>query len=278
MSRKYDKEILTRIIELIESTQKLPWQCGYLKEGLPYNFTSGREYSGRNLIVLFMARYNRGGFLTEKQINRLGGTIREDEISYPVIFFKPLTVNRFAEENEDTESVSSQFCRLYRVYNVAQVDNLPNLDARVNKGQNRDVEDFLQRIHMKIYYGKCPHYVPSSDIVNIPAASDYINEGEYYSSLFHECIHWTGNKSRLNRTQKTYFGSEEYSYEELVAELGSAFLRGHFQIATPDNIQNSAEYIRNWLKIFKSDTGILFRAASDAQKAVRYLFQTAEIA
>ena len=115
-------------------------------------------------------------------------------------------------------------------------------------------------------------YRPSTDEVVLPIRKQFMSTAEYYSTVFHELTHSTGHASRLNRlTQAAFFGSEDYSKEELVAEIGAAALVNHVGLETSNSIRNSAAYIQNWLKVLRDDKRFIVSASGRAEKAVNLI-------
>lgn len=266
MTSKFDKQIVAKIIEQIEQNNVLPWQCGYLKEGLPHNFMTGRKYHGRNLLMLFCANYNRSGFLTYAQAKKLGGQVRKGEHGFPIIFAE----SGHFEEDDDGKQVWKKGCaKLHHVFNISQIDGLPETEQV--EGDNPDIEKFIASLPVVWNRGRCPSFCPATDTVQIPMRGDYEEESIYYSTLFHELIHWTGAEKRLNREMSTNFGDDVYSREELVAELGAAIMCGMFGIECASTMNKSVSYLDNWLRVIKEDAKILIDSASYAEEAVEYL-------
>jgi antirestriction protein ArdC len=143
-------------------------------------------------------------------------------------------------------------------------------DVEVKNAEERQAEAdaFIQTWGATIKEGPQPMYVPSKDFIFLPAWKDFHGQHEFYATAFHEGIHWTGHKSRLDRDLRNRFGTAEYAAEELIAELGAAFIAAEFGF---DVVDNSASYIASWIKLLKEDPKAIFTAASAAQKAVNWL-------
>lgn len=270
MNQNFER-IYDAILKNIEENNSLPWNCPFIKEGLPHNHVTGNQYNGRNLLMLWCANYNRSGFLTYNQAKKLGGQVRKGEHGYPILYAQAggMRVNEAGEE----EYIRG-CAKVYFVFNVSQIDNLPEIE-REETGNNADVNKFIDAIPVSWELGKNPHYSPSHDTIGKPMMSDFQSEEDYYATVFHELVHWSGAESRLSRPQGTKQEHEKYSFEELVAELGSAFLRAQFKIDNPKNIDNSAAYIQGWLSVFRGNKDILFNAMKEAEKAVDYLMRLA---
>lgn len=269
-------EVITnRIIEQLEQGVA-PWQKPWSARGdagLPHNFATKKAYRGINVWMLTCTGYPSPAFLTFKQAQDLGGTVRKGEKGYPVVFWK-------FGQNEDKstgEIKDYAMCRYYTVFNIAQCDNIQiDLPAPSDVPEVPAIdccESIVANWQGKptIDHGsnRGAFYQPSCDRVSMPARDLFVNSEEYYSTLFHELTHSTGHKSRLNRstiTEMAPFGSCNYSREELIAEMGAAFLCGFAGIENK-TIDNSASYIAGWLRKLRDDHKLVITAAQQAQKA-----------
>jgi antirestriction protein ArdC len=260
----YD-QITDRIISMLEKGT-VPWQKPWkVSTGLPRNLVSGKPYRGMNIF-----------WLTFRQAKELGGSIKKGEKACPVIFGK-----RQETEDEITgEKSHYTVLRLYSVFNVAQCEGLKNIPApaeapaTVNTTAEEIVALMPKRPEIKHGLAKA-YYSPGVDIVAMPDRARFDTEAGYYATLFHELTHATGHASRLNRptlTESAGFGSNPYCREELVAELGAAFLCGHAGIE--NTIQNSAAYLQNWLEALQNDNKLIVQAAAQAQKAADFILDT----
>jgi len=206
----------------------------------------------------------------------LGGRVIKGEKSSVVIFWKWL-------EKEDTQTGKKSripLLRYYRVFNVLQTEGIDERKIPVLDLCDNDPIDAAEAVVAGFvdsppvhFGGDRAYYVPSQDVVNIPGLASFATAEHYYSTLFHELAHSTGHKSRLDRegvTNLAFFGSYEYSKEELVAEFGAAFLSGHCGIASA-TVENSAAYIQSWSKKLKSDHKLVVQAAAQAQKAADHI-------
>jgi antirestriction protein ArdC len=237
---------------------------------------TNRPYSGCNVILLWLAR-NRGWtkprFLTFKQALDTGGNVRKGEHGTKVYFVKQLVV-RNGECEDETRVVPMM--REYTVFNVDQCDGLSDSiragkPMRVRNPDTRDAlaDDFLQSTNADIREGHGEaYYVPSHDFISMPAFEAFKGADHFYNVAFHELTHWTGHKARLDRDLKNRFGSRDYAAEELVAELGAAFLCAEFGF---DGDVRNAGYIATWIDLLKSDKRAFFTACSKASKAADYL-------
>ena len=155
-----------------------------------------------------------------------------------------------------------------------QIDSPRPSGAEANEAAQQIVDGYVDRsgITLKHEEGDRAFYRPSSDMVVVPEISQFKSTAEYYSTLFHELTHSTGHASRLDRLVKAaFFGTESYSKEELVAEIGAATLVNHVGLETVSSLRNSAAYIQNWLKVLKDDKRFIVSAAGKAEKAVQLI-------
>ena len=221
-----------------------------------------------------------GEYATFKQWQDLGGKIKKGEKSEIVVFWKMLETT---ETNSDGEKVKKTIpmLRYYNVFHISQVENVEAL-----KTELIEHEPITEAEHIKAMYSdrECieikevvsdkAFYSPTRDYIQVPCKKQYSDINEFYSTLFHEMVHSTGHKKRLGRIDNVAnasFGSEEYSKEELVAEIGSSFLMNHIGIETNKTFKNSTAYIQSWLKVLKSDNKFIVSASSKAEKAMKYI-------
>nr|WP_298935701.1 zincin-like metallopeptidase domain-containing protein [uncultured Dyadobacter sp.] len=279
-------EVITnRIIQMIEegvNPWKKTWENVDSDFSGPVNFISGRPYTGINFFVLSCSPYSFPYFMTMKQVNEKGGRVKAGEKATPVVFAKSFE-KKSTKETADGEKVITQkgFCyKLHWVFNIEQT-NLPLPEIKEGiENENLIIE---QCENVIVAYKNAPaithvsnsaYYSPSIDTVNMPKMHQFINSSAYYATLFHELIHSTGSAKRLGRdgvVDFDKFGSERYSNEELIAELGAAFLNAFTGITNPNLEENTAAYLTGWLKPLKNDKKFVFKAAAAAQKAVNYM-------
>lgn len=208
--------------------------------------------------------------MTFAQIKDLGGSIKKGEKGTPVIFFKTIT----KKKKDSDEHESFPMMKMYFVFNMDQTTitteaETPSASKREEYLRAKDiVENFSS--WPKIISGSKPAYYPFEDIVRIPNIKDFESPDEYYHTLFHELIHATGHKSRLNRGLDKPTSKYDYGVEELVAEIGAAYLSADAQIEG-EIIDNSKAYISSWLNKIKEDKSLLFQASKLARKANQYV-------
>lgn len=279
MKRDLYAEVSARIIAELERGAApwiKPWSAT-AGQNVPQNAVTSRAYSGCNVILLWLARdrgWSTPRFLTFKQAIEAGGNVRKGEHGTKVYFVKQLQVKD--GKGEEAESRLIPMMREYTVFNVDQCDGLPDSiragkPMRVRNRDTRDVlaDEFLRSIGADIREGHGEAlYVPSHDFISLPAFQAFKGADHFYNVAFHELTHWTGHKERLGRDLKNRFGSRDYAAEELVAELGAAFLCAEFGF---DGDVRNAGYIATWIELLKADKRAFFTACSKASKAADYL-------
>lgn len=278
--RDLHQEVTDRIIAELESGTT-PWiQPWSQTPGLnwPCNAITDRPYSGVNVMLLWLTR-NKGWptprFLTFKQALEVDGHVRKGEHGTRIYFVKDWTPKDIEAEDDETER-HIRFLRHYTVFNVAQCEDLPEKVLRPPASQHGDmrdltIEEFVTTIGVDMCTGddRCA-YSLEGDFITLPPFATFKSAVHYYASLFHELIHWTGHPSRLNRDLVGRFSShrQRYAAEELIAELGNAFLCAEFSVG---GYSNHASYIASWIQLLKEDPKAIFTCASRAQAAVDYL-------
>ena len=267
----YD-QITQRIIDQLEKGT-VPWRKPWtVQTGLPRNLVSKKTYRGINTLLLHAMHYESPFWLTFRQALELGGNVRKGEKACPVVFWKQLEVR----DRETQEAEKIPMMRFYFVFNVAQCDGLKNIPTPAATGATTKPDEIIaampQRPEIKHGMAKA-FYSPSEDMVAMPNRERFNTEAGYHATLFHELIHSTGHNSRLNRptlTESTGFGSNPYCKEELVAEMGAAFLCGQVGIAE-QTLENSAAYVENWLTQLQHDKKLIVQAAGQAQRAADFI-------
>lgn len=262
---------------------KKPWTGG---DVYAYSAISGKPYSFLNQ---FLLDFTPGKWWTWNQIKAAGGSVRKGEHSRIICFCtqgysRKETDPDTGEEKTVWISYEVPALRYYRVWHESQIDGIPQsyLDKLPTPDPVKipDADEIIsgytsnQGIALRNVYGTRAYYSPSSDRITLPLVEQFAEISEYYSTAFHEMTHSTGHESRLNRLHKVAaFGDEEYSQEELTAELGSAFLCRILGIDNSATADNSAAYIAGWLKALQDDPRMLTSAASRAGKAVDFILE-----
>lgn len=278
---KFDtyQQVTDRIITALEAGTK-PWVKDWSTSAaggfqMPHR-CSGEPYRGINVLLLWLAYEDRGftgkHWLTFNQARELGGMVRKGEKGTQIVFFKQLDVTEEGADGEERER-RVPMLRTYNVFNADQVDNLPDrlrpAPIAIVAGKERDeaAEAALRSTGADIREGGGrAFYAPGADFVQMPAFEAFHSTSGYLATLAHELCHWTGHTSRLDRAQRNAFGSKDYAAEELVAELGAAFVGARLGIVG-EHIDNHAAYLASWLKALRDDKRAIFRAASAAQLA-----------
>ena len=233
-----------------------------------------------------------GEYLTFNQIKSHGGMIRKGERSRIVVFYTQLVKEdpEHLDENGKPKVVSIPLLKYYNVWNINQVDGIESKGYAAEPRQALNPEEAAEAI-VDGYMGSSNHpklivknsdkayYSPAGDIVVVPEMRQYNDVAEYYSTMFHELTHSTGHSSRLNRkgiTELAAFGGENYSKEELVAEIGAAMLVSHAEIPAKRAFRNSVAYLQSWLRALKNDNKMIVWAARQAEKAAKYILGITE--
>jgi antirestriction protein ArdC len=268
------ERITDRITALLEQGT-VPWHKPWkARTGLPRNLVSQKPYRGINVFLLIAMSYESPLWLTFRQVSRLGGSVRKGEKACPVVFWKQLRI----EDKESGEQKKKYLLRFYHVFNVTQCDGLKIGTEPVETPLNgiSRPEEIVAGMPLPpvIKHGMTrAYYSPREDCVGLPARERFDTADGYYATLFHELVHSTGHEKRLKRstvTESSGFGSNPYCKEELIAEMGAAFLCGQAEIDRR-TIENSAAYIKGWLEQLRSDKTLIVQAAAQAQKAADFI-------
>jgi len=266
-----------------------PWQTDGAIPCRPLRVTS-EPYRGINILLLWSAAHRQGFrsayWLTYQQTQQLGGHVRKGEKSATVVFAGSLTRTERDEQGEDHEVVIP-FLKTYSVFNVEQTDGLPEkfqapaaaIPERHENARNERAEQFVMNTHAEIRHGgDRAYYSPLEDRIHMPNLDRFEDSNAFYAVLSHELTHWTGRDERCpRRFRPTISGTANYAREELIAELGAAFLCADLGLSLtprPDH----AEYIAGWLEVLRKDKRAIFQAAATAQKAVDFLHLLQETA
>jgi antirestriction protein ArdC len=282
--------VTDRIIHRLEAgviPWEKPWKTPHFHGGpFPRNFSTGKPYRGVNILLLWSSSYPSPFWLTFKQAMELKGCVRKGEKGTPIVFYKQLQNRKEGPKAENEKKERSPFVLCYyTVFNVEQCDGLtlPQIDqlettnevetdeaceAIVNGWANRPA------LHLTGEHEYRAYYRPGSDSVHMPARSRFVDAPHYYSTLFHELVHSTGHESRLHRKFGAGFGDELYSKEELIAEMGAAFLSSIAGIANEHTDRNTTAYLQNWISQLQQDNRLIVQAAANAQRAVDFILGT----
>ena len=285
--------ITAKIVAAIEagaSAFVMPWHGGILSPSFPVNAATDKPYRGVNVVALWVdamsKRYISGHWASYKQWQALGAQVRKGERGSIIVFYKPLDdVESGTREDKNEGEIGYRFvARASHVFNAEQVDGWQIPVPETVKSQvviNEEVAAFIQAVQADVRHGfPMPRYRRALDCIEIPSPEMFIGSATstpteaYHAVLLHELTHWTGAEKRLNREFGKRFGDKTYAFEELVAELGAAFLCSAFRI-TNEPRPDHAAYVSSWLDILSRDTKAVFTAASRAQEAVECLLALA---
>jgi antirestriction protein ArdC len=243
---------------------------------------NGVPYQGINVLMLWGAAVERGYaapiWMTFKQALELGGCVHKGEKGSQVVYASTFSRTETDGESGDESERDIPFLKGYTVFNVEQIDGLPAhfnapAEPRLDPVQRiAHVEQFFSATGATVRHGgNQAYYSVASDVVQMPFFETFKDAESYYATLAHELTHWTRHPSRLDRSfGRKRFGDEGYAMEELVAELGAAFLFADLGL-TPGPREDHAAYIGNWLNVLKNDKRAIFTAASHAQRAADFL-------
>lgn len=278
------QDVTNSIIALIEKGTG-SWQKGWVSTEnqdapfTPVSGSTGNQYNGVNRLILGLS-YIEGGYpentwFTYKQAKSNGTPVRKGEKSTQVVFYSTFEAEK-ENKNGDTEVENIPFLKSFRVFNVSQLEGYEVKSGQTNAvitefKENKKAQLIIKNTDVKISEGgNRAFYSPSYDSVQVPPKEMFINESEFYGTLMHELVHSTGNKKRLDRKSGKKFGDSDYAKEELVAELGAAFLCAELDCLNV-TLTNHASYLDSWLQVLKADKKAIFKAAADAQKASDFI-------
>lgn len=270
------QDVTNRIIEALENGCA-PWVKPWTsenKEGssaIPFNAISGANYNGVNTLLLWGAQmaagFSSNTWMTFKQAKDLGGNVMKGEKSQSIIYYQMLK-----RKDEDGKEVMIPILKSYSVFNLEQTEGITK---KVKSPIAPDVEytdalTLAEGIGASVLHGgDRAFFSPSQDFIKMPPQKAFDDLNQWDSTLLHELTHWTGHSSRIDRLKGKKFGDQDYAFEELIAEIGSALLGGNLNI--PHEKLQHAEYVQSWLTVLKSDKKAIFSAAKQAQKACDYI-------
>ena len=271
-------QVTARIIELLD-TGTIPWKKPWVSSDGPMNLISKKPYRGINQFLLNCSPYSSPYWMTYRQAADRGGQVRRGEKSTAIVFWKWLDQKVVPDEDDNEATGKGPLLRYYNVFNLEQIDGIdpPVEEQLVNHfSPIEQAEQVIRNMPSRPliqYGGGRAFYSPSVDYIKLPNHGAFKSPEEFYSTAFHELAHATGHASRLGRKgilEPSYFGSHNYSQEELVAEFGSSMLCGSAGIEQ-QTIENSAAYIQGWLKVLKNDKKLAIVAAGQAQRAADFI-------
>jgi antirestriction protein ArdC len=279
--------VTSQIIDAIEKgvgNWRMPWHTTGRDAFSPINITSKKAYRGINTLCLWAAAdakgYDSGEWGTYKQWQERKAQVRKGEKSTTVVFWKFANDARETQDGgEDVPACASRlmFARAYSVFNASQVDGytakpepLPAIGERI-----ACAETFFSTTGARLSHGgNRAFYSPAEDRIQMPRFEAFAEKLSYYGTLAHEHIHWTSKAERCDRQLGKRFGDSAYAAEELIAELGAAFVCAQLGLESEPR-EDHAQYIQSWLKVLKADKRAIFTAASKAQQACDWLVNRA---
>ena len=273
-------EIVTdRILKQLEHGT-IPWRKPWadVRAGA-FNRVSKKPYSLLNQMLLS----HEGEYATFRQWSSLGGHVKKGTKAEVIVFWKMLAQK--GESGDDKPVKSRPILRYYNVFHISNVEGVDPLPTEplhdTNPLENAQMvfDDYVgrERIKTESSLSNRAFYSPARDLIHLPDIRQYENASDYYSVVFHEATHSTGHRKRLSRfseyTSIAPFGSEDYSKEELIAELGSATILNMLGLETSETFQNSSAYIQSWIGVLKNDSHFIVSASAKADKAVYYILE-----
>ncbi|POF88752.1 ArdC family protein [Pseudomonas putida] len=289
-------DVTNKIVSAL-SQGVIPWIKPWTTSGssadapFPINAITRRPYAGINIPLLWaearLRGYRQDRWLTYNQARKAGGHVRKGEQSTLAVLYKPMSKEAHDEDGQvvldeqgNVKMVQFALLRTHCLFNIEQTEGLPNEEQHHDEGEDpvafidhAPAERLLAASGARIEhrYGDDAFYLPIRDLIQLPTKAQFVDVGSYYATALHELTHWSGHHGRLNREGITgghAFGSAEYAFEELVAEMGAAFLCA--LTGTQGELRHE-EYLASWLKILKEDKRAIFRASGDAREASEYL-------
>ena len=298
MARKKSNNIYIRVtaqfIEALENGAP-PWVRPWTREnsyaGRPVNAFTERKYSGINVTILWSSALSRGfthdRWLTFRQASMVGGNVRKGQKGTVAVLYRDVEMPRKSakyvlntDANDESIVNSVKFIKGFTLFNVAQCDGLPpeiisgpqSKEKPPTWDAHQEAELLVSRSGASVYHeGESALYVPNQDYIRMPPLATFDSTAGYYSTLLHELTHWTGHESRLNRAgiaSPEDIDSQGYAFEELIAEMGSAFLCSDLGI--PGELRHRG-YVLSWIKVLEHDPKAIFDASTLAWQAVSFL-------
>lgn len=278
------QRITQQIIQSIEAgagDYQMPWNTRGSSAPLPQNPVGKYEYHGINVLSLWASQqlraFTTGRWATYRQWLSIGAQVRKGETGSPTVFYRPIMADDDRENSSDSASAQSRAGRPFvlkmaTVFNADQVDGFHHEHVAPPADQRQDMADqVIQNSKARILWGgdkAC--YLPTRDEIHLPHPQEFASSEAYYGVAFHELIHWTGHNSRCARGLSGRFGTAAYAMEELVAEMGAAFLSARTGVS-PEPRADHAQYIGAWISALQVDPKAIFAATSKASDAANWL-------
>ena len=267
------QQITDQILAAMEQARSTGRRLWDSQPSLPLNLTTGKPYSGVNILILWAAGLGHGYtspyWLTYKQAADMGGQVKKGEHGTRLVFYKPWESQETNRDTGETETTRGAVIKAFTAFNLDQIDGIkaPAREERPAFTAIEDAERIMAASPTPIKIGGTQAcYIPGRDEIHLPSREAFINPEAFYSTAMHEMTHSTGHKSRVDRDFSGRFGTEAYAFEELIAEMGSAFLNADLGILTA-TLPDHADYLANWIAILKNDKKAILTAAAQASKA-----------
>jgi antirestriction protein ArdC len=282
------ERITRQIIEAIETgagTYQMPWNKAGEALALPRNPVGKYRYNGINILCLWSAKkkqhFTTDSWATYRQWASIGAQVRKGERGTSTVFYQPTVAGQIRHSEAESQDASSGptprrpfILNTATVFNADQVDGFQEEVAQVPLNHRHDeAESIITQSRARIIWaGDTACYLPGRDEIHLPPPANFTSAEAYYGVVFHELTHWTGHADRCARDLTGRFGSYAYAMEELIAELGAAFMAGEIGISQEPRIDH-AQYIGSWLDVLQNDARAIFTAAFKAGDACRFLLQ-----
>lgn len=277
---------IARFLEQGVMPWRAPWDAARahaMTPGLPLR-ANGQAYRGVNVVLLWAAQiargYSRRTWLTYKQAEAMGAQVRKGEKACPVVYYGQAKAKSDGKTlNGDATEKRFRFLKLFHVFNIEQVDALPDGFGAELAPPTPQAPSALQlwceRAGARVRIGGASaHYAPATDTIHLPPRLAFADDEQWSVTLAHETIHFTGHKSRLDRLDDYATERKARSREELTAELGAAII-GAMTGLRPDHLENHAAYLADWLILVRDDPRAFLSAGAKAQTAVDWLIERA---
>lgn len=282
------QEVTDKILEQLKkgvAPWNKPWKSRAGAGGIPLNKTTGKQYNGVNIVLLWSSadehNFQTNEWGSFKQWADKKEFVKKGEKGTMIVYYD--TIER-PDKNDEDKIKKIPFIKSSYVFNRSQLQSYDQ--AKEEKPEEKPLVNRIEAVEMFVkstgaiieHGGNVACYIPMLDKIKMPEIHSFVDQKDctaaeaYYSTLFHEETHWTGHASRLNRDIHNKFGNEKYAKEELVAELGASFLGAEFKIEKQP-VENHAAYIAGWMKKLKEEPTTFMTAASQASKAVAFLHE-----
>ena len=240
----------------------------------PTSVVTDKEYTGVNWLILSLAKFDQnfttGKWATYRGWQKLGAQVKKGSKGHQIIYFNTVKI----DDQNSEESKTIPYAKPYTVFNADQVEgyDFSEVDAIFHDMPDTVADDLANKIGVKIINDNKTQalYIPSKDTINMPMQSQFKDPESYAATLLHEMVHWTSHKDRCNRNIKNKYGTKDYAFEELIAELGSAMLCGSLNISTRPR-EEHAKYLNSWIAKLSENPKAIFSASAKAQKAVNFI-------